>query len=88
MTYFTTNAPTSATQISTMLHRFGKWASTCILEFRMRRAHSASLRSLKSRDLKDIGLINSDISAAGRLPLSADASTALYCARLGRTGNW
>ena len=48
-----------------------------------RRVQVASLRRIKSSDLRDIGLIEHDISAADQLPLSADVATALLLAQSG-----
>ncbi len=88
MTTFTTNSIAPTTFEPSVLRRFAQWTRNRILEFRARRAQIACLRQLKSRDLKDIGLIENDICAANGLPLSSDAATSLHSAILGRSGNW
>ena len=88
MTTFTTNSIAPTNYEPSVFRRFAHWTRSCVLEFRARRAQFASLHQLKSRDLKDIGLIESDIFAANGLPLSSDAATSLHSAILGRSGNW
>ena len=58
------------------------------MEIRARRVQAASLSRLKERDLRDIGLINNDITTANHMPLEADAASALRRARLDRSRNW
>ena len=88
MTAFTTNTTQATTQIPSAPHRFMHKARACLLEWQARRKQIASLRNLKSADLRDIGLIEHDISAAGWLPLSTDAAMILHRASLTRSGNW
>lgn len=88
MTTFNTNTTSSTTQITSSLRRFAHWGWSYVIEIRTRRAQAASLSRLKERDLRDIGLIENDISTANHMPLEADAASALRCARLDRSGNW
>lgn len=88
MTNFTTNMTVQIAQGPSVLHRLARKIRSIILGWQARRMQIASLRRLKSRDLRDIGLIEHDISAADHLPLSADVATNLYRASLGRSGNW
>jgi uncharacterized protein YjiS (DUF1127 family) len=88
MTTFTTNSLAPTTHEVSVLRRFMLWTRNRFPEYRACRAQIASLRQLKSRDLKDIGLIENDISAAIGLPLSSDAAMSLQRASLGRSGNW
>ena len=88
MTNFTTNMTVQIAQGHSVLHRLVRKIRSIILGWQARRLQIASLRRLKSRDLRDIGLIEHDISTADRLPLSADVATNLYRASLGRSGNW
>ncbi len=88
MTNFTTNLILPVTQNSSAPVRLARKVWTHLLLWRDRRVQIASLSRIKSSDLRDIGLIEHDISAADQLPLSADVATALHLASLGRTGNW
>jgi len=88
MTTFTTNTTRPTTQISSAPHQFMRKIRSGLLEWQARRKQIATLRRLKSGDLRDIGLIEHDISAAGRLPLSTDAATSLHRTSLGRSRNW
>ncbi|SMX24058.1 hypothetical protein [Boseongicola aestuarii] len=88
MTTFTTNTTQPNTQISSAPHRFMRKARKCLIEWQARRKQITYLRHLKSGDLRDIGLIEHDISAAGWLPLSTDAAMTLHRASLSRSGNW
>ncbi len=88
MTTFNTNTTTSITQITSALRRFAHWGWACIMEICSRRAQAASLRQLKESDLKDIGLIENDISSVNHMSLDSDAASVLRRTRLGRSGNW
>jgi uncharacterized protein YjiS (DUF1127 family) len=88
MTTFTTDSPIPIASIFSAQRRIANRIWICIVEFQVRRAQTASLSCLKSRDLRDIGLIDNDISAANSLPISANAAMALHRARQGRIGNW
>jgi uncharacterized protein YjiS (DUF1127 family) len=88
MTNLTTNTTLPIAQGHSMHHQFARKIRSIILGWQAHRMQIASLRRLKSRDLRDIGLIEHDISAADRLPLSADVATNLYRASLSRSGNW
>jgi len=88
MTNFTANTTLPFTQITSAHHRFTRKIRSVILGWQARRLQIASLRRLKSRDLRDIGLIEHDISTADRLPYSANIATTLQRTSLGRSGNW
>jgi len=88
MTNLTTNTTVQIARGPYVLHQLARKIRSIFLGWQARRLQIASLRRLKSRDLRDIGLIEHDISAADRLPLSADVATNLYRASLGRSGNW
>ena len=88
MTTFNTDTSPQSNRDHSPLRRFANRIWTRTLECRERQVHSAALSSLKSRDLKDIGLIDHDISSAKNLPLSTDAATDLRRISLGRSGNW
>ena len=88
MTNFTANSILSVTRNLSAPVRLARKVWTRLLLWRDRRVQIASLRRIKSSDLRDIGLIEHDICAADQLPLSADVATALQIASLGRTGNW
>ena len=86
MTTLTNNSSAPAAQSRFTPRRPMQVIWSWVIEMRAPRAQSDALRQLKDRDLKDIGLIDNDISAASHLPLSSDA--ALHRASLGRSGNW
>ena len=88
MTTLTNNSSAPAAQIRVTSRRPMQVIWSWIIELRTRRVQSAALHQLKDRDLKDIGLIDNDISAARHLPLSSDAAAALHRASLHRSGNW
>lgn len=88
MTTFTTDTTAPAIQVRSAVRLSKQRIWACITELRARRAQSAALRHLKGRDLRDIGLIDNDITAANNLPLSTNAATALHLTSLGRSGNW
>ena len=88
MTNFTSNSTAPAAQVRFTPRRPLQMIWSWAIEMRERRAQSDALRQLKDRDLKDIGLIDNDISAASHLPLGSDAAAALHRACLHRSGNW
>lgn len=88
MTSFTNNLSTPAIQSRQTPRRLMQMICSRIIELRTRRAQSAALHQLKDRDLKDIGLIDNDISNVSHLPLSSNAAAALHRASLHRSGNW
>ena len=88
MTILTDNSTVPATREPSVLRRFLRWIWSCIQEIQARRVQTASLHHLKSRDLKDVGLIENDIAAAKSLPVGTDAVDALHRARLDRSSNW
>ena len=88
MTTLTNNSSAPAAQIRVTSRRPMQVIWSWVIEMRARRAQSDALRQLRDRDLKDIGLIDNDISVASHLPLGSDAVAALHRASLGRSGNW
>lgn len=88
MTTLTKNSSAPVAQIRVTPRRPMQVIWSWVIEMRARRVQSDALRQLKDRDLKDIGLIDNDISAASHLPLGSDAAAALHRASLGRSGNW
>lgn len=53
-----------------------------------RRKIRKSLGRLSEKQLRDIGLIESDLESLAATPLSTDASARLAIQALSRTGNW
>ena len=88
MTAFNTNTSTSTTQITYFLRQLASLYSSRAAEVRSRRALAVSLNGLKESDLRDIGLIENDISATNQMPLEDDAASSLRRTRLERSGNW
>ena len=88
MTSFTSNSSTTAIQTRRAprrpMHMIWSW----IIELRVRRAQFAVLSQLKDRDLRDVGLIDNDITNAKHLPLGTSATSALHGASFSRSGNW
>ena len=88
MTTFATNSNTTANQTLSSLRQFANKMGACIIQLCVRRAQNASLSRLTRRDLKDIGLVDDDISSANSLPLDSDAAAFLSSTRQRRIGNW
>jgi uncharacterized protein YjiS (DUF1127 family) len=62
MTNFTTNTTLEIPQSPSELHRFARKLRSFILEWQAPRIEIACLRRLKSRELRDIGLVEHDIT--------------------------
>lgn len=88
MTLFHTESAVPSAPLRIGLCRGLLWMQNRFAEWTARRSNATALRRLKARDLRDIGLVRSDILAVHGLPGSANAADALRRKCLGRSGNW
>ena len=88
MSTITSHSPVATISFISWPRRISNRILFLIVELRVRRAQTKSLSRLSSRELRDAGLIESDIHAANNLPIGSDAAIALHRASRGRLGNW